>query len=252
MPRLSIVVPYRDRESHLQVFLPHLIGYLNEHIESSVSACEITFVEQAGSDLFNKGMLCNIGHVLTRERSEYLCIHDIDYLPLEADYSVPDNPTRVIWEGIESRPTHPGGQHVIKHDYATFFGGVVVFRHEHYEMVNGFSNAYWGWGYEDSDLRERFLAARLPIDFRDGRFKPLTHINYCFEPNGRLSALGRRNLKFFKNQNAIRRSNPINNSDGLSSLSFEVISRQDLRPVDSNGRFERISMVKVRLPGSEP
>jgi len=39
--------------------------------------------------------------------------------------------------------------------YQTFFGGVNSFRAEHFELINGFSNKFYGWGGEDDDLLHR-------------------------------------------------------------------------------------------------
>lgn len=47
-----------------------------------------------------------------------------------------------------------------------------------YELINGYSNYYWGWGQEDDDLYYR-LAARfgsvVRLDAASGRYKALTH-----------------------------------------------------------------------------
>jgi len=39
--------------------------------------------------------------------------------------------------------------------YTEIFGGVTAFKPEHFELVNGFSNRYYGWGGEDDDMYNR-------------------------------------------------------------------------------------------------
>ena len=42
--------------------------------------------------------------------------------------------------------------------YKTLFGGVEGFWSDHYRLINGFPNRFWGWGGEDDDLYVRFVA----------------------------------------------------------------------------------------------
>ena len=39
--------------------------------------------------------------------------------------------------------------------YNALVGGVFSIRREHFQMVNGYSNLYWGWGAEDDDMYNR-------------------------------------------------------------------------------------------------
>lgn len=43
----------------------------------------------------------------------------------------------------------------IRLKYELLVGGVLNMRKEHFEMVNGYSNNYWGWGGEDDDMAYR-------------------------------------------------------------------------------------------------
>lgn len=40
--------------------------------------------------------------------------------------------------------------------YSEFFGGVSGLTVEQFQKINGFPNAFWGWGGEDDDLWNRY------------------------------------------------------------------------------------------------
>ena len=56
-------------------------------------------VEQSDGDLFNYGALKNIGFLLGEAGSTYCCLHDVDHLPIWADYSEGAHPSRLVWFG---------------------------------------------------------------------------------------------------------------------------------------------------------
>ena len=42
--------------------------------------------------------------------------------------------------------------------YEDIFGGVVALTSQHFKLVNGFSNLFFGWGGEDDDFRNRYAS----------------------------------------------------------------------------------------------
>ena len=162
--RLAIIVPYRGRAEHLARFLPHMVTYFERDKLDRAIACSIHVIEQLGDAPFNRGALLNAGARICRDEADYFCFHDVDHLPLWADYSYVSRPTRLVWHGLDPRT-----------DHATFFGGVVAINRDDFERINGYSNDYWGWGYEDDDLRTRCQRAGLALGFRDGTFWLLPH-----------------------------------------------------------------------------
>ena len=87
--KLGIIVPYRDRESHLTKFIAGVKSYFkNQKIKY-----EIIIVEQSDDKPFNRGKLLNIGFIKAKELlCDYIVFHDIDMVPIEVDYSYSEIP----------------------------------------------------------------------------------------------------------------------------------------------------------------
>lgn len=140
--KLGVCVPYRNRELHLNEFVPKVGKYLkNQGIDF-----QIYFCHQTDDKLFNRGATKNIAakHAF-EEGCDYIVWHDIDMIPEEGcDYSFPEKFPRHIATQIS--------QMGYKLKYHEYFGGAVLFSKEHVEQTNGYSNNYWDWGMEDDDL----------------------------------------------------------------------------------------------------
>jgi hypothetical protein len=114
MRHLTIVVPYREREAHLERFVPHVKAFFTWHKVHRDIPYRVLIVEQERGLPFNAGALRNIGFTLARDGSVasfdegYTCFHDIDYLPMDADYRWSDVPTQIAWYGAETRPVIAG------------------------------------------------------------------------------------------------------------------------------------------------
>jgi len=148
--KLGIIVPYRDRPQQLKRFVSHMEDYLKD-VEY-----EIFIVEQSDDKPFNRGKLLNVGYTIACENGcDYFVFHDVDMLPEAVDYSYTDKPIHLA-------------THLQEHDYETtfydYFGGVTMFNKEDFKTINGFSNEYWGWGFEDDDLLVRCLQSDLELD----------------------------------------------------------------------------------------
>jgi hypothetical protein len=150
--KIGIVVPYRNRKEHLEKFIPRISRFL----KSNDIDFEIVIVEQEDTKSFNRGKLLNIGfHKAEELGCTYVAFHDVDMLPIDADYSKVDRPTHIAtkFEGEMQRTL-----------FDSYFGGVTLFPMDDFKKLNGYSNKYWGWGYEDDDLLQRY---RLNFDNHD-------------------------------------------------------------------------------------
>ena len=111
---------------------------------------EIIVINQDDAKLFNRGMLLNIGFKYAEQLNcDYVVFHDVDMLPVHVDYSYSEYPLHL--------PTHflKTEGYDDKETFEQYFGGVTMFTMEDFRKIDGYSNKYWGWGYEDTDLLYR-------------------------------------------------------------------------------------------------
>lgn len=139
--KLAIIVPFRDRQKHLDIFVPHI----HEFLKGKGIDYTIFIAEQTDDRPFNYGKLCNVVVNEIGEEYTYFAFHDIDMLPMndDCDYSYPDVPIHLASQ-VQA--------HEYKLPYPQYFGGVVLINREDFEEANGYSNEYWGYGFEDLDL----------------------------------------------------------------------------------------------------
>ncbi len=155
--KYSIIISYRDRESHLLKLLPRLKDlFVNE-------SYEIIIVEQDDQDKFQKNSLYNLAAKFSN--GELIVFHDVDYYPASG----------VSYDTDEDTPLYPVGRVKFldendlerKHEdipagYRNFYlnvgdhsGGVFVIHRNLFQKIGGLNPYYKGWGKEDDDTRDR-------------------------------------------------------------------------------------------------
>nr|CAH7756753.1 unnamed protein product [Callosobruchus chinensis] len=147
---MAVLVPYRDRFEELMEFVP----YMHRFISNQNINYDIFILNQVDKYRFNRASLINAGFQLTRDNHDYIAMHDVDLLPMNTNlsYGYPETPVHL------AAPTlHP------RYHYDKFIGGILLINREHFELVNGLSNKYWGWGLEDDEFYVRLKDARLNI-----------------------------------------------------------------------------------------
>lgn len=154
MHKLGIIVPYRNRYKQLVDFKKAIKRYL----EDKEIDYELIIVEQDDGTAFNRGKLLNVGFIYAKKYGcDYVVFHDIDMIPTDVDYSYSDIPLHLAVDLT-------GGKGFKRIVFDNYFGGVTMFPVEMFEKVNGYSNLYWGWGYEDDDLMYRCIRHGLPMN----------------------------------------------------------------------------------------
>lgn len=227
--RLSVIIPFRHRHGHLEKLVPALRGILGRQGIDY----EILVVQQEDKGLFNRGKLLNVGAIEARADSEYLCLHDVDLLPIEADYRYCTCPVRL--PGVIEADFHYDAVMDARGTVnPIFFSGAIVIGRDAFKQVNGFSNDYWHWGMEDRDFFLRLLFGGLvPLYDQEGRFEALHHEKSIFvNENGkyeksraeqeRLIGSYKRNVRLYR----LYKRRVIDNDSGLSSIEYKVTARE--------------------------
>lgn len=203
--KVAILIPFRDRESHLGIFLNHMHAFLmNQQLEYGIYV-----VEQTKGLEFNRGFLFNVGYKEALKDSDYDCfvLHDVDLLP-ENDHNIYTCPV--------DQPKHlaiASEKWQYKLPYTSYFGGVSALTREQYEAINGFSNEFFGWGGEDDDFYNRVAWAKMSV-YRlisdVGRYSALEHKPGAANPK-RNDIISKGKERMWK--------------DGLNSLKYEIIQK---------------------------
>ncbi|XP_076825859.1 beta-1,4-galactosyltransferase 1-like [Clavelina lepadiformis] len=187
---LAIIIPFRDREEHLRFFLYYIHGIL----QRQQARYRIFVVEQDDDQIFNKGQLMNTGFIYahndTTLHPKCFFFHDVDTVS-EDD--------RTLYRCRGGNEVLHLSHRIDKFNYefccGMTVGGVIGMTNEQFQNINGFSNAYYGWGAEDDDINARiiwigrFSIHRPPDDYI--RFKMIRHESDKKNPenNERLSLL---------------------------------------------------------------
>ncbi|XP_013385452.1 beta-1,4-N-acetylgalactosaminyltransferase bre-4-like isoform X1 [Lingula anatina] len=199
---VAIVVPYRDRLEHLEIFLK----YIHTILFRQKLEYRIFIVEQATGCTFNRGMLMNIGFLEAMKHGNFSCIvfHDVDLLPEMDDnlYSCSVTPKHM-------------SVNIDKFDYRipydSLFGGVVAFSKDHFKFINGFANRYFGWGGEDDDIKRRVDNRGLTV------IRPPDSVaRYSMLKHGAEAGNKANPIRYFEMKRALE----VQNVDGLSSMAF--------------------------------
>lgn len=206
---VAVVIPYRDRSEHLDLFLQHMHPFL----QRQQLQYGIFVVEQSGRHAFNRGKLFNIGFTEALARDSYCCFvfHDVDLLPIDA---------RNVYR-CERLPRHLSSAIDVFRfvlPYPDLFGGAIAVRAEQFRELNGFSNEFFGWGAEDDDLQQRIrkrglVGIRWPLSV--SRYTMLDHLKAA------PSAEGRELLSTGMSRHDM---------DGLNNLRYQVLALEE-RPL---------------------
>lgn len=154
VPQIVFIIPYRDREAHLNCFI-QTTKYLLTEFDDNINY-EFVVVEQNDKRTFNRGAMKNIGFKYIKNK-------------------YPENYKNItfVFNDVDTFPGIKGilpnyllkNDELVKHFYGFRFalGGVFSIRGDIFEKVNGFPN-YWGWGFEDNCIQKRLEKNNIKIN----------------------------------------------------------------------------------------
>jgi len=138
-----IIIPYRNRKTHIEYFIKNSVPILQKELPNS----KLVIIEQDwNNNLFNRGCLLNIGVKEYQDNSKYIITHDVDINPLYksvVELYKPDTDNNNI-RGIYNLSSN-----------CDTLGGIIKMKTDTFIKINGFPNDIWGWGAEDIALKHR-------------------------------------------------------------------------------------------------
>lgn len=149
--KLAIIVPYRNRELNLKIFLNYIHEFLRKQNNNNY---DIFIIEPNDDDdddiklVFNRALLLNIGYLeALKYNSAYNCFifHDVDMLPENMENIYECNLNYPKQMAISISIFNYSKNNYFKNEY---MGGVTAYTKEQYYKMNGYSNLFYGWGGE--------------------------------------------------------------------------------------------------------
>ena len=210
-----IIIPYRNRESHLMYYLNKSLPELKKVIDN----LEVVVVEQEEGKKFNRGKIINVGYKYYGNKDNYYITQDVDVNPCNKD-------TIQMYNEKVKEDEFVG----IYSDGGTL-GGVVKFTGKTFEKVNGFPNNYWGWGHEDKDLSNRaeYYDCHIRRIIKFDEYKKKAEYFKIFEDNHNRQDCGLWSIPYrlwkttsYENKEKYIKSN------GLSSCNYKILKKEQL------------------------
>lgn len=228
--KVAIIIPFRDREQHLKVFLDNMLPILKRQLLEF----QVFVIEQLPGEEFSRGTLLNVGYDVAVKHGNFSCLvfHDVDHI-LEDD--------RLFYHCDGKNPRHMAvelDKWKYRLFYAKFAGGILSIPRKSYEMLNGYSNLFWGWGGEDDDFWRRidihpnFTLIRPEPGFGRYRTAPHNHSKTDIEEE-RYKLLRHTRSRWHRDGiNSLKYSLVYTDHNPLYTHAFVEIHRKDFPRVD--------------------
>lgn len=232
MHRYVIALPYRRRSNSLRIVRERLPAFLRN--QSCIADFLLLLIEQEDGKPFNFAKLGNVGYTIGKSHfgstiADRFINHPVDGIPLSGDYTIPDDSSVMMCEAGD--PSKLGYHN-------SYYAKAHAFHAAVFEKINGYSNEYWGWGYDDDDLFARLRSQQVLIwgTYIEYEFFMAHHLKPSAKNLDIQDGVSRydENYQIFSQT----QQNPDIWKSGLSNLSYKILEQENLSPEDNFFRFK--------------
>jgi hypothetical protein len=226
IPDIVFIIPYREREAHLNCYMRNMTFLLKE-FDDNVKY-EFVISEQGDKREFNRGAMKNLGFLYIKNKypNDYkdmtFVFNDVDTMPGVKGII----PNYIINDDDAVKVRHFFG-------FKIALGGIFSIKGDVFESINGFPN-YWGWGFEDNCLQKRLERKKFVID--RSNFSDINSRDWVLLYHG-----SHRNL----DNNVVNKFIDDNGNNGLNTLTY---NRDNFTKTEIDSIFKKITFNSWDIP----
>ena len=218
-----ILIPYRQRETHLDYFIKNTVPLLREHLHNS----KVVVIEQNEGKLFNRGKLLNIGFKEFENKTKYFFTNDVDM-----------NPSLEIIKSIYT--TEDIEMFRVSSAHGLSLGGIIKVKHDIIFDINGFPNNIWGWGIEDRALYYRCRIKNIKITNNHNQsFKIMPHPSNVITYTGEKKFISDMWMQNYIEKLDDKQRDEMIMGSGLNNLEYTILERKMIH--------DMVEVIKVEI-----
>ena len=215
-----IVIPYRNREKHLDYSVKNTVPLIQTHLPNS----KVVVVEQNEGKLFNRGAILNVAFKEYENKTNYFITHDVDL-----------NPTKKCITTYYIKEVNDSDVLGIYTSRCNTLGGIIKLKNETIHKINGFPNDIWGWGTEDKALQNRaeFYKIKKITNLMNDKEHP-EYLQRFHDINDRemkyTDSNTTKHYHHFNNLNEKEKMKQIM-STGLNTINYKILSKKYIHDI---------------------
>ena len=218
-----IIIPFRNRDEHLEYFIKNTVPLIQQHLPNS----KVVVIEQNVGKLFNRGALLNVAFKEYENKTKYFFTHDVDM-----------NPSLEIIKSIYTKEDIEMFR--VKLIHTTCLGGIIKVKHDIIFDINGFPNNIWGWGIEDRALYFRCRMKNINITNNPNQsFKIMPHNSNAITYTGEKKLISDMWCENYINKLDDTQKEEMIIGSGLNNLKYTILERKMIH--------DMVELIKVEI-----